>query len=82
MTNREIISMAKLAHGVEETVHTYAQWRKEGFKVKKGEHAAFKAKIWVFQKEVVEVEEGKFEQREGFILKTAAFFTESQVEAA
>ena len=80
MKNADIIKMAKKMHDIEEEAHTFAQWQKKGLVVRKGEHAAFKAKIWLLVKEYVEVEDGEFKQIDRFVLKQASFFTASQVE--
>lgn len=81
MTNVEIIAAAKKQHGIEEDVHTFAEWKRNGYAVRRGEHAAFKTKIWLMTKEQVEIEEGMFEWVNRFVLKQAAFFGRSQVEA-
>jgi hypothetical protein len=69
-------------------VHTFDVWKKAGFKVKKGEKAAFQARIWKHTEKVeTDVETDAEEQAEekkshDFIRKTAYFFTAQQVEKA
>ena len=76
MTNAQIIKSAAKAAGIEETLHTYGRWERMGLKVRKGEHAALKVKIW--QKRRVSKDD---EEDEGkWYLRTTAFFAESQVE--
>lgn len=67
-------------------VHTFDVWKKAGFKVKKGEKAAFQARIWKHTEKVetdTDTEE-QAEEKKGhdFIRKTAYFFTAEQVEKA
>lgn len=80
MTNNAIIEAAKMLNGIDEECHTYNRWKSMGFQVRKGEHAAFKAKIWKQGKKKVETEAGEEEQGRMF-MKTASFFTASQVDA-
>ena len=56
-------------------IHTFAAWKEKGFKVKKGEHAIAKFPIW--KHTVKETEDGKEEK---MFMKTAAFFSDDQVE--
>lgn len=79
MTNEEIIAKAKKLHGITEESHTYAHWKKLGFVVRKGEHATFKATIWKAKERKIEVD-GKEEKDLSMFMKTASFFTRSQVE--
>lgn len=47
MTNNEIISRAAQAAGLAGTIlHTFAEWRRLGYSVNKGEHAAMSCIIW------------------------------------
>lgn len=63
-------------------VHTFDVWKKAGFKVKKGEKAAFQARIWKHTEKVETDTEEQAEEKKGhdFIRKTAYFFTAEQVE--
>ncbi len=81
MTNVEIIEMAKALHGITEESHTYSRWRKMGYQVRKGEHAAFKAMIWKHTKKRVKDENGEWKDDSRMFKKTANFFTMSQVDA-
>ena len=60
-----------------EQIHTFQAWKEIGYSVKKGEHAVARIPVWKFSGKVNEqtgVEESKI------FMKTAAFFSESQVE--
>lgn len=81
MTNEEIIRTAKALNGIEEESHTFARWKSMGFAVKKGEHAAFKATIWKHRAKKVTTEDGEEKDASRMFMKTASFFTASQVEA-
>lgn len=60
-----------------EPIHTFANWKQKGFAVQKGQKAVAKITIWKYigkiNKETGE-DEGKM------YMKTAAFFSSSQVE--
>lgn len=79
MTNAEIIANAMKLNGITEESHTFARWKQMGYKVKKGEHAKFRATIWKAHERKVEVD-GKDETALSMFMKTACFFTRSQVE--
>lgn len=84
MTNAQLILNAQLLHGVSEESHTYAHWRALGYQVRKGEHATFKAAIWKYAKgkqaEAPANEDGEQAAPGRMFLKTAHFFTRSQVD--
>ena len=67
-------------------VHTFDVWKNAGYRVKKGEKAAFQARIWKYTEKVkTETEEEQTKETEekkghDFIRKTAYFFTAEQVE--
>ena len=67
-------------------IHTFDVWKNAGYRVKKGEKAAFQARIWKYtEKAKTETEEEQAEETEekkghDFIKKTAYFFTAEQVE--
>lgn len=61
-----------------EQIHTFMEWKRLGYKVKKGSKAITKLQIWV--PAVKENEEGIKTTK--FWLKNSAFFSESQVESA
>lgn len=97
MTNFEIITNAAIAEGLytEEQVnaifqsghdlplHTYNEWKRAGFQVKKGEHAALSCDIWMpKKKKAAEKQEGDDEEEgRNFYKKHAHFFLVSQVES-
>lgn len=80
MNNIALIEVAAMAAGISETeiYHTFNEWKKAGYIVKKGEKAAFKATIW---KRVEKYNEAGELEKEHFILKEAHFFLSSQVTA-
>lgn len=61
-----------------EAIHTFATWKQMGFMVQKGQKAIARITIWKYAGKVNE-ETGEDEGR--MFLKTAAFFSRSQVEA-
>jgi hypothetical protein len=61
-----------------EQIHTFMEWKRLGYKVKKGSKAITKLQIWV--PTVKENEDGVKTTK--FWLKNSAFFSESQVERA
>lgn len=81
MTNEAIIAAAMEANGITEEAHTFARWKAMGYRVRKGEHAAFKAVIWKHGKKKVEAEDGEEKEAGRMFMKAAHFFTASQVEA-
>lgn len=74
MTNAEIIATECSLLGITEEVHTFQRWKAKGFMVKKGEKAVFKTTIW---KAVPKKDE---ENEVKMFMKSAAFFTASQVQ--
>lgn len=60
-----------------EQIHTFMEWKRLGYKVKKGSKAITKLQIWV--PTVKENEDGIKTTK--FWLKNSAFFSESQVES-
>ena len=79
MTNAEIIQTAKMLNGIVEDAHTFAYWKQAGYKVRKGEHAAFSAKIWKANVKKVVVD-GEEKDNLNMFMKTAHFITRSQVD--
>ena len=65
-------------------LHTYATWKKLGYKVKKGEKSEHKISVWKPSTKKVEVEneDGTKEEKTNgrYFIKTCAFFTQEQVE--
>lgn len=84
MTNEQIIRAARILNGITEDVHTYAHWHELGYQVRKGEHAAFKTAIWKYARgkgaEAAANEDGENAAPGRMFLKTAHFFTRSQVD--
>ncbi len=69
--------------GMFEPLLTYAEWKKRGFQVRKGERAIAKFGIWKpkTRKQKEEDEQStKSVKTNGFFLKTSAFFIRRQVE--
>jgi antirestriction protein ArdC len=77
MTNEQLIFEAKMAQGIEADVHTYAEWKRLGFQVKKGEKATLKIAIW---NRAEKKNEDDKEDTSYFYTKIASFFTDQQVE--
>lgn len=69
-------------------IHTYQAWKSLGYQVKKGEKAVAKFPVWTFavsmtKKEaelVDETDKDHIENTGKMYMKTAAFFTDEQVE--
>lgn len=63
-------------------LHTYSQWKKLGYQVKKGEKSEHKITVWKRSTKKVENEEGDKEEVDNgrYFLKESAFFTQEQVE--
>ena len=69
-------------------LQTFAAWKKEGMSVKKGAKAFIKVDLWTMKLvdekddagKVVMGEDGKPKKEKKFYLKSAALFTEDQVE--
>ena len=64
-------------------LHTYAQWKKLGYQVKKGEKSKHRISVWKRSIKKVENEDGEKEEVDNgrYFLKESAFFTQDQVEA-
>lgn len=84
MTNEQIILAARFLNGITEDAHTFAHWKTLGYQVRKGEHAAFKTAIWKYKKgknaDADANEDGEKAEPGRMFLKTAFFFTRSQVD--
>ena len=69
-----------------EEIHTFAHWKENGYKVRKGEHAVAKIQIWKHtgaKVETVPTQDGKETEvadRGRMFMKIASFFSASQVE--
>lgn len=64
-------------------LNTYAQWKKLGYQVKKGEKSKHRISVWKRSIKKVENEDGEKEEVDNgrYFLKESAFFTQDQVEA-
>ena len=86
MTNTAIILDYMLLNNLDPNkivLHTYAQWKKLGYQVKKGEKSKHRISMWKRSIKKVENEEGEKEEVDNgrYFLKESAFFTQDQVEA-
>ena len=63
-----------------EQIHTFAEWKRNGFIVKRGEHAVDSFPIWKPVSRQVETEDGDESTEEKMIMVKAAFFAAHQVE--
>lgn len=95
MTNTEIITRTAIAEGLfteaEATaiiasgrrlpLHTYQEWRRMGYQVKQGEHAALTVVLWKYRSETVEINGQEVESGDCY-RTTAHLFTAAQVQKA
>lgn len=93
MTNTEIITRTAIAEGLfteaEATaiiasgrrlpLHTYQEWRRMGYQVKQGEHAALTVVLWKYRSETVEIDGQEVESGDCY-RTTAHLFTIAQVQ--
>lgn len=71
-----------------EPIHTFAEWKKAGFIVKKGQHAVAKFPIWMYtdrpsrRTQEARQEAGRDTEAPDphYYMKVSAFFSESQVQ--
>lgn len=81
MNNATLILYYKAMNNIplEEEIHTFTEWKRLGFSVKKGEKAKYKIAIWnkstKNKKEDEEQEDNSY-----FYTKVAAFFSMDQVK--
>ena len=82
MCNKEIISRYIAMNELEPSIelHTFAEWKRLGYKVKKGEKSKHKISIWKRTTKKVENEKGEEVETQNYFLKLSAFFTIDQVE--
>ena len=83
MTNMELIMIARLEAGIPEDVEVASmkEWNRRGKKVRQGETAVFKTRIWVPKTKAEidkEIEEDRYNGNR-FKFPMTGFFTESQV---
>lgn len=73
---------AIFSQGLQLPLHTFAEWKRMGYSVKKGETAKMTCRIWKYtNKEVERTEETKEQADNHYYLAKALFFTREQVEA-
>ena len=77
MSNSEIVTTACMLEGIDEAVFTFAEWKKRGRVVKRGEHARISCAI---HKPKIRKNKNGEEFQDGFFLKVAHFFTIDQTE--
>lgn len=71
-----------------EKIHTFAEWKKSGYKVKKGSHAVAKFAIWMYtdkpSRATVQARETAGQDTDApdphYYMKESAFFSASQVQ--
>lgn len=63
-----------------EELHTFAHWKENGFSVRKGEHAVARLLIWKHAGNVEIKEDGSEIDKSRMFMKTACFFSRSQVD--
>lgn len=82
ITNWQIIEQEKLMRNITEEIHTFEKWKSLGYSVKKGEKSDIKFPIWKYAgKKKIDEETGEETQENPHcFMKTACFFTQSQVE--
>lgn len=82
MCNKEIISRYIAMNELEPSIelHTFAEWKRLGYKVKKGEKSKHKISIWKRTTKKVENEKGEEVETQNYFLKLSAFFTIEQVK--
>lgn len=82
MNNATLILQAKITNDIplDEELHTFAEWKRFGFSVKKGEKARCKIAIW--NKSIKKKKDTENEEEDDgyFYIKVAAFFTKNQVQ--
>lgn len=97
MTNQEILFTEIVANNImtkeelENYINTYAtlpvfltfaEWKKRGYMVQKGEKAIIKTKLWMKSKKKIDKSKGDDPENinEHFVLVTACLFSENQVK--
>ena len=63
-----------------EEIHTFAKWKSLGYSVKRGEKCVCKLSIWKHTTKQITLENGENVEDARMFMKTAAFFSTSQVE--
>lgn len=86
MTNREIIETELIARGIDfpydgQNLLTFAEWKKRGCYVRRGEKAFLRVPLWTVGTKKV-TKDGQEVEEKYFFLKTAYLFHPGQVEQA
>ena len=74
MNNVEILSEEMALRNIKEECHTYQDWKRYGYQVKKGEKALFQTEIWNF------THYKDPDKEDHYYKKKASFFGLSQTE--
>lgn len=74
-------AQAIVASGRRLPLHTYSEWRRMGYQVKRGERAALSVVLWKYCSKTVEVD-GQEQETGDCHRTTAHLFTAAQVEKA
>ena len=77
----EAEAMGYIASGRRLPLHTYSEWRRMGYQVKQGEHAALTVVLWKYRSETVEINGQEVESGDCY-RTTAHLFTAAQVQKA
>lgn len=77
-TEAEADAIIKTGHRL--PLHTFAEWKRMGYNVKKGEKARMKCDIWRKSNKKEENADGEEVENDRFYKKVAHFFTFDQVE--
>ena len=77
----EEAAAAILSTGRRLPLHTYQEWRRMGYQVKQGEHAALTVVLWKYRSETVEINGQEVESGDCY-RTTAHLFTAAQVKKA
>lgn len=74
-------AQAIVASGRRLPLHTYQEWKRMGYQVKQGEHAALSVVLWKYRSQKVEIE-GRETETGDCYRALAHLFTADQVEKA
>ena len=75
----EAEATAIIASGRRLPLHTYSEWRRMGYQVRQGEHAALTVVLWKYRSETVEINGQEVESGDCY-RTTAHLFTAAQVQ--
>lgn len=77
MSNKEILAYERLMKGIQEDVYTYAELKKRGYQVKRGQKATITTQVW---KNSTYTDKKTGEEKSKMIMVTGSFFTLNQCE--